>query len=109
MSPEAKGLPKWKPGWVGIEWLDTAKGSKLDRVVFITCRSPKCNRPLRIELVNEVQDTWIPIEPMVWENPCWWFCTECFSPASHQICFPDQDPLFMQSTEIERRPKEKKK
>lgn len=71
-------VPVWVPGPVGIDYIDTTKQSTLKRLTFITCR--KCDTPLRIEMVRDYDAkdaTWLTIEPMVWVNPSWWYCTRC--------------------------------
>lgn len=68
---------KWEPDDIGGRCIDTTKGSCLKHIKFVTCR--KCNVPLRIEMNREGEnnDTWLSIEPMLWINGCWWFCTTC--------------------------------
>lgn len=72
-------LPPWKPGWVGIEYFPTVRRN--EDVVLITCRNPVCDRPLRIEFRSRDprEEAWLAVEPMFWQNPCWWFCQSCAS------------------------------
>lgn len=74
-------LPKWKAGHVGITEISCVNSGKTKELMFITCR--KCDTPLRIEFKREESymkskdDTWMSIEPMLYVNPCFWFCTDC--------------------------------
>lgn len=78
----------------GIAHIECNKNKNKKYIQFITCK--KCNTPLRMQIqakknehTYKTEDQWWHIiEPMVFVNSCWWFCTECYP------YYPDKTPLL---------------